>query len=297
MTYNAREYKYKVDSQGDTTITSDETEKYTFEILEEKKDAYKVRLTYSDFWTSDTLVQKIHDAVFAKCGPSVVEFETNEMGTFKQLLNTEELVKYMKASVQPTVDMMWKSMDEEERNVISKKKLRKYIESLSSNPSTVTTAVLDDIGRFLFFHGVRLDLYDTYSMEEPISNLFDNAETITGSTSLWVDDELTDEYSTVCRTYTKADANSMLSTILEEMTKAFAGKKQVTQELRDSIASGMQDVNALLEQYSAEEIHLDTGWPLSLYLEKVISIEQNSSKRTISGIVRKVDMIFEEEKE
>lgn len=51
--YEAREEKFKIDDQGDTTLVYRQSERRVFEILSQTKDRYKIRLTYGDYMTTD----------------------------------------------------------------------------------------------------------------------------------------------------------------------------------------------------------------------------------------------------
>ena len=68
----------------------------------------------------------------------------------------------------------------------------------------------------------------------------------------------------------------MLSATLGQFVTAFGGEKAMTQAMRDSIASGMSGIRSRMEQFSSEEIHLDTGWPL---LDIIVEEEQEEEKR------------------
>ena len=73
--YEAREEKFKIDDQGDTTLVYRQSERRVFEILSQTKDRYKIRLTYGDYMTTDKEDQLVHDAIVSATGPCVVEFD------------------------------------------------------------------------------------------------------------------------------------------------------------------------------------------------------------------------------
>ena len=81
--YEAREEKFKIDDQGDTTLVYRQSERRVFEILSQTKDRYKIRLTYGDYMTTDKEDQLVHDAIVSATGPCVVEFETDETGSLR----------------------------------------------------------------------------------------------------------------------------------------------------------------------------------------------------------------------
>ena len=69
--YEAREEKFKIDDQGDTTLVYRQSERRVFEILSQTKDRYKIRLTYGDYMTTDKEDQLVHDAIVSATGPCV----------------------------------------------------------------------------------------------------------------------------------------------------------------------------------------------------------------------------------
>ena len=431
--YEAREEKFKIDDQGDTTLVYRQSERRVFEILSQTKDRYKIRLTYGDYMTTDKEDQLVHDAIVSATGPCVVEFETDETGSLLGIANLETLVaqaeasvepavrvmwetipsaerknfpkknfrKYMartlsdpsvvinavnddlgrmfffhgarldstqvyefdetfapllggrdsvrgktsfwidgrqtdsysavcntyteadgskmlsatlgqfllgianletlvaqaEASVEPAVRVMWETIPSAERKNFPKKNFRKYMARTLSDPSVVINAVNDDLGRMFFFHGARLDSTQVYEFDETFAPLLGGRDSVRGKTSFWIDGRQTDSYSAVCNTYTEADGSKMLSATLGQFVTAFGGEKAMTQAMRDSIASGMSGIRSRMEQFSSEEIHLDTGWPLHLFFERTIYIDRDLEPMAAAIVRRTLDIIVEEEQE
>lgn len=125
--YEAREEKFKIDDQGDTTLVYRQSERRVFEILSQTKDRYKIRLTYGDYMTTDKEDQLVHDAIVSATGPCVVEFETDETGSLLGIANLETLVAQAEASVEPAVRVMWETIPSAERKNFPKKNFRKYM--------------------------------------------------------------------------------------------------------------------------------------------------------------------------
>lgn len=295
--YEAREEKFKIDDQGDTTLVYRQSERRVFEILSQTKDRYKIRLTYGDYMTTDKEDQLVHDAIVSATGPCVVEFETDETGSLLGVANLETLVAQAEASVEPAVRVMWETIPSAERKNFPKKNFRKYMARTLSDPSVVINAVNDDLGRMFFFHGARLDSTQVYEFDETFAPLLGGRDSVRGKTSFWIDGRLTDSYSAVCNTYTEADGSKMLSATLGQFVTALGGEKAMTQAMRDSIASGMSGIRSRMEQFSSEEIHLDTGWPLHLFFERTIYIDRDLEPMAAAIVRRTLDIIVEEEQE
>ena len=132
--YEAREEKFKIDDQGDTTLVYRQNERRVFEILSQTKDRYKIRLTYGDYMTTDKEDQLVHDAIVSATGPCVVEFETDETGSLLGIANLETLVAQAEASVEPAVRVMWETIPSAERKNFPKKNFRKYMARTLSDP-------------------------------------------------------------------------------------------------------------------------------------------------------------------
>ena len=121
--YEAREEKFKIDDQGDTTLVYRQSERRVFEILSQTKDRYKIRLTYGDYMTTDKEDQLVHDAIVSATGPCVVEFETDETGSLLGIANLETLVAQAEASVEPAVRVMWERRYLRRNGRISRKRI------------------------------------------------------------------------------------------------------------------------------------------------------------------------------
>ena len=85
--------------------------------------------------------------------------------------------------------------------------------------------------------------------------------------------------------------------VLRQLVTALGGEKAMTQAMRDSIASGMSGIRSRMEQFSSEEIHLDTGWPLHLFFERTIYIDRDLEPMAAAIVRRTLDIIVEEEQE
>ena len=116
-------------------------------------------------------------------------------------------------------------------------------------------------------------------MEEPLSFVFPGVDNITANTNIWVDGEFTDEYSAVCRTYTCAELGDeflvdAVEGAMDMVTDAMAVPDSLKTQLKEEINSRTDKQSIgyqfILEQYTTEEVHLATGWPLNLYINKYI---------------------------
>lgn len=147
----------------------------------------------------------------------------------------------------------------------------------------------------LFFHGARLDTTQVYEVEEQFMLPWGDGKPIAGTTSLWIDSKQTDEYSAVCLTSTEIEAGDAIASAISSVSQFFDLKKDQKEALGDSIQAGLKDLKARMEQFTGEEVHLETGVPLKVFMERTVSV--STGKQNSSVIVRNtVNLITEDDK-
>ena len=273
--YECKTDKYKVNADGDTTWTSRQSEIRTLEVLSQTKDSYTVQISYSDFWSNDPTENEMMCAIRKQCGPMNVLLKTSEMGIPEEILNIPELVKYNEAGLKPMMSVLRKSAD---MKGIPEKKLIKLLRMKFCSPEVTMNLVNDELGKFLFFHGMALDTAETYTFNDKCAPLIAGQDSLNAMTQFWVDNQLTDEYSAVVRTFTEVpseDLKKFTASAAASLAGAFAGNKVSDGQLnalKDSLSTGIGNITMTCEEYTTEEIHLDTGWPLKYYYDKVVSV-------------------------
>lgn len=284
--FKCKETKYQVDEKNDTTVLEARSEVRTFEIISQMKDRYHISLTYSDFYSSDEDEMKLDKAMNEVVGDYSIEFETNEFGILERFTNLQEVAVKMEPAVDYVVDNMY-AENKDLKKMMPKRKMRSYMIAQTCTPAALQTAVLDDIGRLFFFHGARLDTVSTYTVEEEFTSIFQAGDSLKCKTNLWIDTEYTDDYSVVCRTYSEpADKKALSDWIAAFVTKYISDIVPMTKREKgemEKIEKEMADkLKANFEQYTAEEIHLDSGWFINYYYDRYITIQsENKSKQII----------------
>lgn len=289
--YRMRKENFKVNEKGDTTVVHRISELRTFEVLSQTKDRYRVQITYGEYKTDEKNEQIVNDAVVAATGPRIVEFETDETGSFIDITNADALTAKAQASVKPATEALWKRMSAEERKVMRKNKFERLMTRRFSDSPALIETLKNDIKRILFFHGMRFDSAEVYYFKEFFPPIKGGRDSLTGQTRFWVNSKLTDTYSALCNSYGTADATWAATQIL----MASDDPKGPSQKRRDSIAAKMKGMRVLMEQYSSEEIHLDTGWPLHLLFERTLTLSNDESKtKAVSGSRSTLDIVIGE---
>ena len=169
-TYQCTERKYKV-VNGDTTDLYRTSECRTFEVVKATKRTYRIELTYSDFRHSDPDEARLYAAIEAVSGPTRIVFETDECGSLERIVNLKELTAQIRAAVEVITDSLWNSLDDEAQQLLPRQAFEQYLTAKTADPALIAGAVLDDIGRMFFFHGIRLDLDSEYTGSEQFTSL------------------------------------------------------------------------------------------------------------------------------
>lgn len=284
--YSCERSSKEVDAQGDTTSREYSMEIMEFEVVGMTDETYQLKLTYKDAEYSNEMNQAIHDLMDEIAGGYSVLFSTNWTGALMSIDNLTELTAAFEKAIGPLTDFLMKSLAPEEREGFDVEGLMQQLMSSLANPHTIQTSILDDIGRLFFFHGARLQPGETYSLEEPLNFMLPGMEQTTAETRLWAEKDLTDSFSTVCRTYTAATIgeDTMKSAISGQVSTTF-DHMEMTDSLRTEIGNAFDEameqtkIKAVWEQYTSEEIHLDTGWPLSFYQDKYVLIETGDDRQ------------------
>lgn len=269
----------KVNSQGDTTTNELTSMIMRFEVTGKSESAYQMQLTYLDEKSTNQQTELIYQ-ISRESGVNMpIRFTTSQHGTLMSIDNLEEIAAEYEKLLDPIIEISTANLTEAEKKTLDTSELREVLRAMLCNPQTIQTGILDDIGRLYFFHGARLEMDETYKMEEPLSFVFPGVDNITANTNIWVDGEFTDEYSAVCRTYTCAELGDeflvdAVEGAMDMVTDAMAVPDSLKTQLKEEINSRTDKQSIgyqfILEQYTTEEVHLATGWPLNLYINKYI---------------------------
>jgi hypothetical protein len=145
-------------------------------------------------------------------------------------------------------------------------------------PETIAMICLDDVLPLLFYHGVRLNFKDEYTIEQELHNPFPNSSgSIKVDMSFWVDDELTDSSSVVIRSYFQVDNEAMLPFLRESvlsMTTSIIPEGVSPEDVGKEIDAGIAEshMQATMEQFSATEVDLATGWTTQWWNKRRVTI-------------------------
>ena len=273
--YSCERSSKQVNAQGDTVSREHSTEIMTFEVIGMTEESYQIKLSYDDAEYSNELNQTMHDLIKNLGHNEPVLFSTTRHGALMSIDNLDRLVEEYASCVGPLCELLVSKLSQEELEGFDLNGFTQQVATSLANPNSIQTTILDDIGRLFFFHGARLNPGDTYTMEEPLNFVWPGMEQQKAQTNLWAEKELTDAYSTVCRTYTSANIGETVKSAVSDRLDSIHDHMEVSDSLRNALGLAMEQTSmkAKWEQYTSEEIHLNTGWPLSFYQDKYVYIE------------------------
>ena len=302
--YNFESIDKEVDANGDTTIVKQSYEVIEFEVVAKTDESYQIKMTTMEEENSDPQ-GKLIDKIFKEYGADIpVLFSTNNLGSLQSIDNLQELSSSIANAMEPLAQAILKEQGLEAKD-LEGFDMQGFMQELlkqTTDPSLIQTSILDYIGRLFFFHGARLEIDHTYSFEEPLNFMIPGIEQLTATTNFWADGEYTDEYSSICRTYTSANVGketvvSALGTYSDMAAEFIEDADTLKTDIKEIINKGVADVdiNISWEQYTTTEIHLNTGWPLRHYQDKYVKAGEpgkDTAKETIES--RYIEIILSE---
>ena len=277
--YNFESISKEVDANGDTTIVKQISEIVEFEVVAMTDESYQLKMTTIEKTDSDPMGELV-DRILTECGGDIpVLFSTTNLGSLKSIDNIQELSASFAMAAEPLAKAVLKEQgikDEDLEGFDMQGFMQELLKQIA-DPSIIQNSILEYIGRLFFFHGGRLEIDHTYSFEEPLNFMIPGIKQLTATTNFWADGEFTDEYSSICRTYTSANVGketviSAISTYSDMASGYIEETDTLNTNIKDIMTKGMSDVdiNISWEQYTTTEIHLNTGWPLTHFQDKYV---------------------------
>lgn len=281
--YYVEESTKKVNSQGDTISNVLSSEIIRLEVVGSTDSSYQIQLTYHDEKSTDPQNELIYQVSRELGLDTPVLFSTNAHGLLMSIDNIDELMNKAEKLVDPMMEIVKASVPDAEKVEFDFDPIREVMRSTLCNPQTIQAAVMDDIGRLYFFHGARLEMDHTYTMEEPLQFVvLPGVDNLTANTNVWIDSEYTDEYSAICKTYScsklgnefyKSALASAMNITMDALEVPDSLSTDLKNELDGIVKNGdNHNYEFIWEQYTTEEVHLNTGWPLKLYIDKYVKV-------------------------
>ena len=270
--YNLSTSEYRV-SGSDTTLVKSSTEIMIIEVLAQTDTTYQLGVTYEDVYYSDPEMNLMYRYMNENLGDIPILITTNQFGSIKSIDNLGELTALQLSLADPLLKIMEKD-SAEKLDKATRKALREYLTKLLGSPELMQKAILEEVGRMFGFHGNRLDLGQEYSGQIQVESILPGVDTpVTANTTIWVDTELTDEYSAVGRIFTSIKKEDVIECAIETVKATIAAASPSGTDIEEAVKEAeaqLKDLDLNMEEYTTCEVHMNTGWPLNLYYDKYI---------------------------
>ena len=278
--YECKSSTVKIEQDGTETTSKAASETRIFEVIDETEKSYILQTSYKDVFSSD-LSLSVGAAVLSQVAEGIViQTQTNEFGTVQNVVNLEELTDAMKRTIPLSVDAVLAKHDKKTQKELglTRQGLIDTYTDLVCRPETIVSACLEDVAPMLQYHGARLRLDQEYSITQELNSPLPNT---TGQLPIdmhfWVDEELTDSTHVLIRSYFKVDSDALMPFLRESVlaaTKAVLPEDQPLDEMEKEIDKGIAEshMQATMEQFTATEIHLASGWTTQWWSKRRVTI-------------------------
>ena len=295
--YAIEEKKYAVGENEEETLTASNARALHIEVVAATDTTYTLTVTADDPTGFDLgFVTKPEDqALLPRLTYNVT---TNDLGSFMRLENGDEIFAKTQQSSLEIAKAFYKSLNPETKALFpTEKSFTDYIVGRFEDSGYLFQLCIKDISELLFYHGAKLDTTRTYSYKQDY--ILNIGKQIEMDVVFWVDSELTDEYSAVIRKAKDgseqmyAAVRDFLYTLQADNPEALSYDefcKEYDQEMFKEAAEFR------LEEFFAEEIHLDSGWPLRLVYD-FESVATTTGEVKGTHVNRHIRYVMEDEEE
>lgn len=288
ISYDCASSQYVIDADGTKTVKEATSETRTFEVIDADEDGYTIRVSYSDVFSPAPVEYMTNEQMKELSEAITVTFKTDQLGTFKGIVDDEESFNAYTRMVDTIMDNVWDSNKKELKGISKEKFLEPYREAFT-NKESMLIAMMSEVTPLLMFHGCRLDTTQVYTYPQTFNNMFNPDEPLQLDTQFWVDEKLTDETSAVIRTDAAAGAEMLLPMVKESTLKVVkasmeaAGVEYDEAELAAEADKTFAENGASVsfEEYTTIEVHLATGWPICWYSTREVTTAGIDKAQTV----------------
>lgn len=252
-TYIITNEKVKI-QEGDTIFR--EFSKYEVDITvqDSTDNEYVVNWFYRDFQleSDDELIIKL-SSIFKDMN---VQIKTDELGVFKEVVNWEDIMEFIFKGTS-----MLKS---EFKDIPNMNKFISQIENMYSSKQAIEASAINEIQQFLFFHGLKYKLWEDYSYEEKLMNMF-GGEPFDANVVFGLDEINVDENNAVFRMHQEVDSLQLTNETFNYLTE-MAETMQISPPERDDFPYFKN------QTWIASRIH-GSGWLIYSIQTKEVTAE------------------------
>jgi hypothetical protein len=239
---------------NDTTTAGNTSYKVDVTVLDSTASSYTIQWKYRDY----TIENKKNDATIAALAKIydglTVKFKTDELGTFTELLNWEDIKKHNYKAL----ELFKKELNPTLSQTVTKTLLDKY-----STKEAIMAYSLKDISLFHGFFGIAAKqgklIEEKVQQEQPFGNT-----PINSLITIAVED-IDFEEGTYIVKYWEDFENEGIKTLLKDLFAEMLAdyKNENKEEILKSLEA---------EDYCGAIMH-ESGWPIQMHYERVVRVE------------------------
>ena len=255
--YECKSTTVTIDKDGNEKTTQASSETRIFDVIDETEHSYVLQTSYRDVFSSDMSLSVGADVLSKVAEGIVIKTQTNEFGTVQGLVNVEELTEALKQTIPLSVDAALARQDKKvlkELGLTRQGLIDTYTEQLC-RPETITLACLDDVLPLLLYRdAVIVDAWDgalQFRQLMVVGGKKDNEAMMP---------------------FLRESMLSMTTSVIPEGISA----EEVGKELDAGIAEA--HMQATMEQFSATEVDLATGWTTQWWNKRRVTITSDEGE-------------------
>lgn len=252
----------KLQIQGEDTL-SRETFKYEVDItiLDSSENAYLINWFYRDYMIeTDNEVMKKLSSIMKDIN---VQVKTDELGTFVEVVNWEDIRDYILKSTSILKDEL--------KDLPNIDKVLVQYENMYNSKQSIEATAINEILQFHFFHGLKYKLGEVNTFNHKIENLF-GGDPFDATLNFWLDEIDSKDNSAVYKMSQSVDSVQLKNEAIKYLIKMA--------EIMKTPAPKSEDVSFLTNlTLITSRIH-SSGWPIysvqtkKIKADNVLQIEE-----------------------
>lgn len=264
---------------GDTTEVTFSRNLQEFKVLSATESSYQLSVDYLDEYSSDPKNNILNQMIIDANGDNRLVFSTDQHGAYLSVDNKDELTAMFVGLVDPMLQYMYeeelKNGGEEAKETMEY--TRNMLLELFSNPDYVEEMMVDDLRKLLYFHGTAMKIGETYSGDVQVSSFFPGVDApVEAHVEIYVDPELSDSYSAVCRSVKTVSSEKLTESVLMFFKNALDSQGMSEKEAAEALVPLIAELSKIkysMEEYLSVEVHLASGWPKAVYYDRYVVAE------------------------
>ncbi len=201
-------FNESVRTEGSDTISYEFT-RYEVDvtIVDSTANSYTVKWYYRDYYIeTDNEVMKRLSSIFEDMS---VLITTDELGTFQEILNWEEIKTFMLITTA--------LLREEFKGIPNMDQFIAHLEELYSTKEAIQNSAIDEIHQYYYFHGLKYKLHDEFTSQSKIQNRF-GGEPFNADITFWLDEINSDDNNAIFRMTQVIDSVELTNATFEYLT-------------------------------------------------------------------------------